>query len=451
MTTDVEILVIKELRFTDIRFPTSLDQTGSDARSSDPDYSCIYLEAITNDPHLTGVSTVFTLGRGNSGVLAVLREQQRHLIGLPLEKLETNFLAIYQSIINDEQLVWNGPDKGLCHQANAGLINLIWDLWAKREGKPVWKLVAEMPTYHLADLLDFNYVKDVVDYDVAQDLLIPLNQRPLLQHNMSTYGYPCYITCGWSGYSDETIRQHLTTGLEQGFTGFKMKVGQDLAEDCRRASLIRETIGDDKMLSMDANGVWDTRTAIFNMSELKQFHPYWIEEPTHPDDILAHAEISTQVSPILVATGEQCSNKIMFKQYLQHHSLDILQTDIQRLAGLNEWLVVMLMCKKYGTKFCLHAGGVGLANMGAHLCMIDYICLTGSTEGKYAEYVDCLSEHFLNPVKLQQGHYLPPETPGFGLELKPEVINKYRFPDGDYWLAKDQIGFLRRKGWNCYN
>jgi L-fuconate dehydratase len=428
----------------DLRFHTSKDNTGSDSRSTDPDYSCIYLKIITNNPNIIGIGTAFTLGRGNSAIKAVIQEQLRHIKNLYLDYIIKNFNLIWNNIINDGQLCWNGPEKGICHQANAAIINGLWDIWAKYEKKPVWKLVIDMKPVDLINILNFDFVEDAISKKDALDILTSNNYK-INENIMNTLGYPAYLTCGWSGYSNSKIKDILEKSIKNGLTGFKMKVGKDINEDCKRADFIRHIIGNDKMLSMDANGSWDTTTSINNIKLLSRYNPYWIEEPTHPDDILAHTKIATEIYPIHVATGEQCSNKVMFKQYLQNKGLTILQTDIQRLAGINEWLVVMFMCKKFGAKFCLHSGGIGLTNLGVHLCMINAICVDSKIDGCYAEYVDELAEHFDNPIVLQNGNYTPPTAIGFGLEIKETSINKYKFPDGQYW--KENISIVKEKGW----
>ena len=444
-------IVIKDINITDLRFPTSKDGSGRDARSHDPDYSCVYLTYITTNPNLTGIATIFTLGRGNSSIIAVVEEQKRQIIGLNLEYIVQNFLQIWNNLVTDSQLYWNGPDKGVVHQANAGLINGLWDLWAKYENKPVWRLVVDLSVDQLLKLLPFQYLNSTITPEIARDILTEAKKTKTQQiEEMEKSGYPAYITCGWSGYSDMQIKAHLTNGLQQGITAFKMKVTSNLAETSKRASLIRDVIGTNNMLSMDANGIWDTQTAIKMMQHLKAYKPYWIEEPTHPDDIIGHANIAKAIKPILVATGEQCSNRIMFRQYLEVGALQVLQTDIQRLAGINEWLIVILMAKIHGVKFCLHAGGIGLPNMGAHLCMIDFISVSNSKKGNYAEYVDILAEHFVNPTELINGSYYPPKVPGFGLEIKTESINKYSFPNGNYWRNPKQKETLINKGWWNY-
>lgn len=368
-----------------------------------------------------------------------------------MEYLIQNFLQIWNNLVTDSQLCWNGPDKGVVHQANAGLINGLWDLWAKYLNKPVWKLVVDLSVDELLKLLPFQYLNSTITPEIARNILTEAKKTKMKQVELiERDGYPAYITCGWSGYSDGQIKSHLTNGLNQGIGAFKMKVTSNLAETSKRASLIREVIGSNNMLAMDANGVWDSDCAIKMMKHLSVYKPYWIEEPTHPDDIIGHAKIAKEIKPILVATGEQCSNRIMFRQYLEMGALSILQTDIQRLAGINEWLIVVLMAKIHGAKFCLHAGGIGLPNMGAHLCMIDFISVSNSTDGNYAEYVDILAEHFINPTKLENGRYYPPKVPGFGLEIKPGVIDKYSYPTGHYWKNPNQKQTLINKGWWDY-
>ena len=437
------ILEITHISVKDIRFHTSKNNTGSDARSKDPDYSCIYIQVYTTDPQIIGIGTVFTLGRGNSGVHAIVKEQLRHIRGLSLDYIINNFNALWRNIVNDGQLCWNGPEKGMLHQANAGIINALWDIWAKYENKPVWKLIVDLPPDKLINTLNFDHIEDAITKDEALHILESVDKK---QTDINI-GYPVYLTCGWSGYSNEKLTTILQQSLKQGITGYKMKVGNNIENDCKKAEFIRDIISYDNMLSMDANGVWNKEEAITNMNKLKQYKPYWIEEPTHPDDIISHIDITKSIYPIKVATGEQCSNKVLFKQFIQNKGLSIVQTDIQRLAGINEWFVVMLMCKKYNIPFCLHSGGIGLVNLGVHLCMIDYMCISQSTEGRYAEYIDELTEHYKYPVQLENGKYKPPKSLGFGVELKEESILEYEFPNGKYWTTTYGKRVIKDKEW----
>lgn len=444
---EFEDIIIQHIHLKDVRFHTSRTKLGSDSRSTDPDYSCIYIELICNCP-LVGVGTVFTLGRGNSAVMAVLQEQKRHIIGKYLKDITgIHFNSVWKQLITDGQLCWNGPEKGVCHQANAGLVNAIWDLWAKSYQKPIWQFVSELSAEELHATLNFDYVEDELSSQKGFEMLQSTNSndRALRSHHLCRNGFPAYITCGWSGYSDHTLRAVLGKAYQSGIRGFKMKVGQP--DDQKRAEFIRSCIGPECMLAMDASGGWSTTDAKHHMQTLVMHNPAWIEEPTHPDDICGHAELKKHlITPI--ATGEQCPNKIMVKQFLQASAIDIFQTDIQRLAGINEWLVVMLMCKQRDIPVCMHSGGIGLTNLNAHLCMIDYICVTGSDIGRYTEFVDDLHEYFVNPVQLVNGRYMPPTAHGFGIEFTLKTLETYTYPHGKYWRENSDI--ILQKGWSYY-
>lgn len=440
----MDSIIIKDILVYDLRFDTSSTLSGSDARSSSPDYSCIYLIFKTNKNDLEGCSLVFTLGKGNSVVEAAVNELIPVLKGLDLKFIVDNMKSIHNQLTNDEQMCWIGPDKGPSHMAAGGLINGIWDLWAKYEEKPLWKLISEMDTTQLINLLDNQYLNKILSIvDIDYILRENIDTRKQRIIDLENNGLEAYTTSiGWSGYTNEEIKEKCKLALYDGFKNFKMKVGSDIKIDMERADLIRQNIGWNKRLMMDANGVWDVKTAKEKMILLKKYEPYWIEEPTHPDDVIGHLEIKDKIYPVKVATGEQCPNKIMFKQFLQSKALSILQTDINRLAGLNEWFIVALMAKKYGIPVCIHAGGIGLCQMAAHLAAIDYICIANSTEDRLTEYVDHLQEHFINPVSIKNGNYLLPTALGFGLEIKNETIKKYTFPNGSFWDNNN------KKWWN---
>ncbi len=440
----MNLVTIQDIIVHDLRFDTSTTLSGSDARSKSPDYSCIYLILKTNEDELNGCSLVFTLGKGNSVVEAAINELKPILNGLNLEFIIKNMKDLYNQLTNDQQMCWIGPDKGASHMAAGGLINSIWDLWAKYEEKPLWRLISDMDPIQLIDLLNFQYMDNVIsEIDVGNILQENKDTRNDRIHDLEKNGLEAYTTSiGWSGYSNEEIETKCQLALNDGFKNFKMKVGFDLKKDMERAELIRKNIGWNKRLMMDANGVWDVTTARKKMIFLKKFNPYWIEEPTHPDDVIGHIKIKDEIFPVKVATGEQCPNKIMFKQFIQSEAISILQTDINRLAGLNEWLVVVLMAKKYGIPVCTHAGGIGLCQMAAHLAAIDYICIANSTEDRITEYVEHLQEHFKYPVSIKDGNYLLPTALGLGLELKNETISKYSFPNGSFWINQ------KDKWWN---
>ncbi|HJQ30247.1 MAG TPA: enolase C-terminal domain-like protein, partial [Rubrobacter sp.] len=241
---------------------------------------------------------------------------------------------------------------------------------------------------------------------------------------------------GWLGYPDEKLRRLSREAVEAGWGHVKIKVGLDVEDDARRAAIIREEIGPERKLMMDANQVWDVEEAIQKMERLSQLDPYWIEEPTSPDDMLGHAAIAQAVDPIGVATGEHCQNRILFKQFFQAGAIRFCQIDSCRLGGVNEVIAVLLMAKKFGVPVCPHAGGVGLCEYVQHLSIFDYIRIGASLEDRILEYVDHLHEHFLEPVKIKDGRYMPPSAPGYSIEMKPESLKAHEFPNGSVWTER---------------
>jgi L-fuconate dehydratase len=360
----------------------------------------------------------------------------RHLVvGLELDWVKENPGRFWHHLTGDSQLRWIGPDKGAIHLATAAVVNAAWDLWAKAEGKPVWKLLVDMSPEELVRCLDFRYVTDAI---TPQEAIAMLHRhaatRSERENEMLAHGYPAYTTsAGWLGYDDDKIRRLAREGVAQGWTHFKQKVGGNLDEDMRRARILREEIGQDRKLMMDANQVWDVDEAIANMRHLAQFDPWWIEEPTSPDDILGHAAIRRRLAPIGVATGEHCHNRVMFKQLLQAHAIDFCQVDSCRLGGLNEVIVVLLMAAKFGVPVCPHAGGVGLCEYVQHISLFDYICVSASLENRVLEYVDHLHEHFVDPVVIRNGRYMPPQRPGYSIEMHAASLDQHDFPYGPVW------------------
>lgn len=428
-------LQITDYTIKDVRFPTSKEKHGSDAMNPDPDYSAAYIILHTQDPNLKGHGLTFTIGRGNEICCAALEALIPLVLGMNLEDIAQNMGAFYRKITGDSQIRWLGPEKGVVHLAAGALINAVWDLYAKSAQKPLWKLIADMSPKELVNCIDFTYITDVMTPDEALQILESQVEGKKERINfLLENGYPGYTTsAGWLGYSDEKIRTLCREAVEQGWTHIKMKVGSDLNDDIRRAGIIREEIGYDRFLMMDANQKWDVNQAIENMKVLARFQPLWIEEPTSPDDILGHATIAKAVAPIKVATGEHCQNRVIFKQLMQAKSIGICQIDSCRVGGVNENLAIMLMAKKFGIPVCPHAGGVGLCEYVQHLSMIDYVCISGTMEGRVIEYVDHLHEHFIDPVVIKKGRYMPPTLPGYSIEMKAETLEKYDFASGEVW------------------
>lgn len=429
---------ITSISVKDIRFPTSRTLDGSDAMNAAPDYSAAYVVLHTDSKQgLEGHGLTFTIGRGNEICVAAIKALQHFVIGRTLGELTENMGAFWREITtSDSQLRWLGPDKGVMHLATAAIVNAVWDLWAKSVNKPVWKMLADMTPEELVACLDFRFVTDAITPEEALALLRRnLAGRATRANEMQEKGYPGYTTsAGWLGYTEEKIRRLAREGVAEGWTHFKQKVGGNLADDMRRASILREEIGWDRKLMMDANQVWDVDETITNMRKLAAFDPWWIEEPTSPDDILGHASIRARVKPIGVATGEHCHNRVMFKQLLQAKAIDFCQVDAARLGGLNEVLVVLLMAAKFGVPVCPHAGGVGLCEYVQHISIFDYIAVSASLDNRVLEYVDHLHEHFVEPVVIRRGRYMPPQRPGYSIEIHKNSLDKYSYPDGEAWL-----------------
>ena len=427
---------ITKLSVRDIRFPTSRSLDGSDAMNAAPDYSATYVTLETDSPQsLTGHGLTFTIGRGNEICVAAVQALAPLVVGKTLEDIAANMGAFWRTLTSDSQLRWIGPDKGAIHLATAAVVNAAWDLWAKAEGKPVWKLLVDMSPEELVRCLDFRYVTDAI---TPQEAIAMLHRhartRGEREQDMLAYGYPAYTTsAGWLGYDDDKIRRLAREGVAQGWTHFKQKVGGNIEEDMRRARILREEIGEDRKLMMDANQVWDVDEAVANMRRLAQFDPWCIEEPTSPDDVLGHAAIRQRLHPIGVATGEHCQNRVMFKQLLQAKAIDFCQVDSCRLGGLNEVIIVLLMAAKFGVPVCPHAGGVGLCEYVQHISLFDYICVSASLDNRVLEYVDHLHEHFVDPVVIRNGRYMPPQLPGYSIEMYAASLDQYHFPDGPAW------------------
>jgi L-fuconate dehydratase len=419
-------ITITAVRALDIRFPTSREHIGSDAMNPDPDYSAAYC-ILETDGDFEGHGLTFTIGRGNQLCVAAIDALAPLVTGKTLDSFTDNMGAFWRMIVGDSQLRWVGPEKGVIHLATAAVVNAVWDLWAKVEGKPVWKLLSDMTPEQIVACIDFRYITDALT--PAEALVILRANAPTRaarEAEMQSAGYPAYTTsAGWLGFSDAQLRQLCREAIAEGWTHFKIKVGADLDDDIRRCIIIREEIGSRKLM-MDANQRWDVGEAVANMKSLARFDPWWIEEPTSPDDVLGHAAIRDAIFPIHVATGEHCQNRVMFKQFLQAGAIDFCQIDSCRLGGVNEILAVLLMAAKFKVPVCPHAGGVGLCEYVQHLSIFDYICVSASLENRMLEYVDHLHEHFLDPVRMRNGRYLPPSKPGYSIQMKPESLETYR-------------------------
>jgi len=416
------------LRTHDLRFPTSQSLDGSDAMNPDPDYSAAYVVLETDDG-LEGHGLTFTIGRGNEVVVAAIEALRSRIVGLELAWIGENPGRFWRHMTSDSQLRWIGPDKGAMHLATGAVVNAAWDLLAKHAKKPVWRLVADMTPEQLVSIIDFRYLTDAVTPEEALAIFRAAEAgKAARMAELEANGYPCYTTsAGWLGYSSEKLTRLAQEAVDQGFTHIKMKVGRDLDDDIRRLEIVRRIMGPDRRLMIDANQVWEVGQAIDWVRELKPFNPYFIEEPTSPDDVEGHRKIREAVAPVKVATGEMCQNRILFKQFITRGAIDIVQIDACRIGGLNEVLSVLLMAAKYKLPVWPHAGGVGLCEYVQHLSMIDYLCVSGTKEGRVIEYVDHLHEHFLEPCVIRHAAYMPPIRPGFSIEMKPASIAGYTY------------------------
>jgi L-fuconate dehydratase len=408
----------------DLRFPTSKSLDGSDAMNPDPDYSAAYVILETDGPH-QGHGLSFTIGRGNDIVCAGIKALESRVKGLDLGWIAEDPGRFWRHVTGDSQLRWIGPDKGAIHLAAGAIVNAAWDLMAKKAGKPVWQLVADMTPEQLVKIIDFRYITDCVNPEEALSIFTAAQagkaERVAI---LKAEGYRCYTTsAGWLGYSNEKLTRLAQEAVDQGFTHIKMKCGRDLEDDIRRLEIVRSVMGPDRTLMIDANQVWEVGEAIEWVNKLKGFNPFFIEEPTSPDDVEGHRAIRQGVAPVKVATGEMCQNRIVFKQFIMRGAIDIVQIDSARLGGLNEVLAVLLMAAKYKLPVWPHAGGVGLCEYVQHLSMIDYLVVSCTKEGRVIEYVDHLHEHFIEPCVVRNAAYMPPVLPGFSIEMKPASIH----------------------------
>ncbi|WP_433464235.1 enolase C-terminal domain-like protein [Spirillospora sp. CA-128828] len=437
---------IRALEAHDIRFPTSRELDGSDAMNPDPDYSAAYV-VLRTDEGPDGHGFCFTIGRGNEVCVAAIRAFAPLVVGAELDLADLGEFS--RRLVHDSQLRWLGPEKGAVHMAAAAIINAAFDLAGKVAGVPVWRLLGEMAPEQIVDLADWRYLTDALTPSRALELLkdaVP--GRAERTATLLGRGYPAYTTTpGWLGYSDGKLVRLAREAVADGFTQIKLKVGADLEEDVRRLRLAREAVGPDVRIAVDANQRWDVAPAIAWVRALQPFDPYWIEEPTSPDDVLGHAAIRRGVAPVKVATGEHIANRVLVKQMLQAEAIDVLQLDACRVAGVTENVAILLLAAAYGVPVCPHAGGVGLCEVVQHLAMFDYVAVSGSTQDRVIEYVDHLHEHFLDPVRIVDGRYVTPTAPGMSTEMRAETLATHAHPDGEVWRNDDRWSSTESRPW----
>jgi L-fuconate dehydratase len=430
---------IEAVDVVDVRFPTSRHLDGSDAMNPDPDYSAAYVVLRTDDGP-DGHGFAFTIGRGNEVQAAGIRALAPYLVGRDVEATCADLGGLYRELAYDSQLRWLGPEKGVMHMAIGAVVNAAWDLAGKRAGKPVWKLLADLTPEQIVGLVDWRYLSDALTPAEAVGILRGAQPgRAERESLLREAGYPGYTTSpGWLGYDDEKVARLAKEAVADGFTQIKLKVGADLEDDVRRMRIARESVGPGIRIAIDANQRWDVDEAVRWVERLRQFDPYWIEEPTSPDDVLGHAAIRRALAPLRVATGEHVQNRVIFKQMLQAGAIDVLQLDAARVGGVNENVAILLLAAKFGVPVCPHAGGVGLCELVQHLAMFDFVAVSGSLDGRVIEYVDHLHEHFVDPAAVQGGRYRAPLAAGFSAQMKPEALRRFRYPDGPAWTGKEE-------------
>jgi L-fuconate dehydratase len=428
--------VIDALDVRDVRFPTSRELDGSDAMNPLPDYSAAYLSLRTSSGH-EGSSLVFTVGRGNDVQAAAIKALEPLVLGAPVADVLADLGGFSRHLVGDSPMRWLGPEKGVAHMAVGAVVNAAWDLRARTEGKPLWKLLADLTPEQLVELVDFRYLEDALTRDEALELLrggVP--HRAEREARLLTFGYPAYATTpGWLGYDDEKLVRLSREAVDDGFSLIKLKVGGDRADDERRLALVREAVGKQTRIAIDANQAWSVDEAIAWVRGLRHHDLHWVEEPTAPDDVLGHAAIRRAIAPIRVATGEHAHNRILFKQLLQAEAVDVVQIDACRVAGLNENLAILLLAAKFGVPVCPHAGGVGLCEMVQHVAMFDYVALSGTLHNRFIEFVDHLHEHFEVPAMVRDGRYIAPTEPGASARMHAESIEEFSFPHGAMWAS----------------
>jgi L-fuconate dehydratase len=431
----------------DIRVPTSDTLLGSDPFHTKPNYSAVYTKIITEDG-FEGLSIVFTLGAGNDWIAYGVKDLSKLLIGKSFSKFTDNPGEIYKMFIDHHQIRWLAD--GVNRMAAGGLINGLWDLWAKKLNKPMWKLLVDLEPEQIINSIDWRYIKDAITPEEARNILVAGNKtRSESEKTLLHKGPKAYSTAGWLGLTDQQIIDTIDEMKKNGFDCFKMKVGQNIEEDKKRLKFIRSHIGEHAKLMLDANQIWGVDEAIAHMEELTEFNPIWIEEPTARDDVEGHLKIKNALKKydIGVAAGEQVPSPVIFKQLLTTGAIDFCQIDATRLGGVNDVIAVILMAKKYNIPVCPHGGGIGLCNMIIHYALWDQITVAKTQKNQYVEYLDFLQDGvFKSKLKVKNGHYIAPESYGWGLEINKDFMNNHIYPTGSVWIERENSGNILFKG-----
>ena len=406
--------MITKITIRDVRFPLGKG-AGSDAIHRDPIYSYAVTE-LHDDSGLTGTGLAFTLGEGNQLVCQAAQFYAEQLKGKDIDELMHNFGNTFRDFSNEQQFRWLGPHKGVVHLGLASVTNACYDLWAKKRGVPLWKLLTGLSPQQLINTLDLSYLEDVMTRADALKLLYDNEPGIDIREQILQKGYPGYDTSiGWFNYSDEEVKENVIRAMDQGYKAMKLKVGsEDADRDIRRAALVRETAGDDIKIMLDANQQWNLPQALSVCKRLAPMNPYWIEEPTHPDDVLGHLTLAREIAPLKLALGEHVPNRVIFKNYLQSASAGFIQVDAVRVGGVSEFITVSLLCRKFGIPVVPHVGDMG--QLHQHLVLFNHISL--GHEALFLEQIPHLQEVFVHPVQVKGGVYLTPQEPGSSCDLK---------------------------------
>jgi len=407
--------MIKQVSVIDKRYPLG-GGAGSDAIHKDPVYSYAVTQLVDEDG-TTGTGLAFTLGEGNELVCQAASFYAQRLKGKDIEEVMRNFGSLFRDMSNEQQFRWLGPHKGVVHLGLASVTNACFDLWAKRRGLPLWRLLTDLSPESLVDTLDLSYLEDELTREQAVALLQANDGGRTEREKIIEKGYPGYDTSiGWFNYSDQQVAENVRRAVGAGFSALKLKVGApDPERDIRRAHLVRLAAGEGVKVMLDANQQWDLPQAIAVCRQLQAIRPYWIEEPTHPDDILGHKTLADAIAPVKLALGEHVPNRVIFKNYLQTGCAGFIQVDAVRVGGVSEFITVSLLCRKYGIPVVPHVGDMG--QLHQHLVLFNHIAM--GHEALFLEHIPHLKEHFVHPARVSGGVYQAPQEPGSSCDLKP--------------------------------
>ena len=422
----------------DLRVPTSDEMLGSDPFHKAPDYASAVLHLET-DGGLRGVSVVFTVGAGTDWICYGIRDLAKLVVGMSLEEFTAAPIELYRRLIDHHQLRW--LHDGVFRMACGAILNAMWDLWAKSEGKPLWKLLVDLEPEFVVDCVDWRHLGDALSPDEALEILRRAGEnKARREQEMGEIGPKAYCTAGWLGLSDEAILATVQKLQETGFDAFKLKVGQNAEDDVARIKFLREAIGPDQSLMVDANQYWGVGEAKEHVAKYLPYGLKWVEEPTARDDVLGYVELAKtfEGASFKFACGEHAASPVIFKQLLMSGAIGFCQIDAVRVAGVNDVMAIILMAAKFGVPVCPHGGGIALCNMIQHYGMWDQVAVSGHSDTQLVEYIDFLQEAVEHPVRTRDGHYLTPTAPGWGLEFHPEFLADHTFPDGKVWSDRPQ-------------